>query len=57
MEALAVAQPQNGESGIAKRVALSSMASKTGPRLPGEELMTCKHLGGSGLLLQCLALL
>ena len=35
--------------------AFSSIASNTGARSPGEELMTCKHLGGRGLLLQRLA--
>ena len=37
------------------RVAFSSIASNTGARSPGEELMTCKYLGGRGLLLQGLA--
>ena len=31
------------------------IASKTGARSPSEELITCKHLGGRGLLLQGLA--
>ena len=35
--------------------AFSRIASNTGARSPGEELMTCKHLGGRGLLLQRLA--
>ena len=34
------------------RIAFSSIASNTGARSPGEELMTCKHLGGRGLLFQ-----
>ena len=33
------------------RIAFSSIASNTGARSPGEELMTCKYLGGRGLLL------
>ena len=41
MEALAVKGGEMPVSGFASRIALSSIASKTGPRSPGEELMTC----------------
>ena len=53
---LAVIGQQMPECGAAQtRCAFSSIASNTGARSPGEELMTCKHLGGRGLLLQGLA--
>ena len=35
--------------------AFSTIDWNTGARSPGELLMTCKHLGGRGLLLQSLA--
>jgi hypothetical protein len=34
------------------RSAFSRIASNTGARSPGEELMSLQHLGGRGLLLQ-----
>ena len=41
MDTLAVKGGEMPVSGFASRIALSSIASKTGPRSPGEELMTC----------------
>ena len=41
MEALAVIGPHPPNTASHNRIALSSIASKTGARSPGEELMTC----------------
>ena len=38
-------------------MAFSSIASNTGARSPGEALIDLQHLGGRGLLFQCLLLL
>ena len=40
-ETLAVVGPKASRGGVAQRVAFSSIASNTGARSPGEELMTC----------------